>query len=56
MMDVVLNSICDAFEKGMFGGEVWLIHKSMYGVRNFWYPDGLAKSAAARQNEEPGPF
>ena len=53
MIDVVLHSVCDAFEKGMFGGEVWLIHKSMYGLSKAWYPHGLAKSAAAKQNEKP---
>ena len=52
MMDVVLDSVCDAFKKGLFGGEVWLIHKSMYGLSKAWYPDGLAKSAAAKQNEK----
>ena len=52
MIDVVLHSVCDAFEKGMFGGEVWLIHKSMYGLSKAWYPHGLVKSAA-KQNEKP---
>ena len=46
MMDVVLASICGALTQGMFGGQVWLFHKSMYGLSNTWCPDKLARLAA----------
>ena len=51
MMDVVLARICGALTQGMSGGQVWLLHKSMYGLSNTWCPGKLARLAAGGEEQ-----